>query len=480
MGSISRVSSYSVKWISVVIVIGDLFITIAGVVVGFWLRFGSGWFPQEFWHREDSVLRNLLFGEYIKLIGFGWFVLLTSYFRFSVFKYTGINKITANFKLVARWLVSANLLYLVGIIFLKIQPQVSRLFLVFSLLIILTGVLVWREFLFWLIFKHGLIRVRRGRVLFIDWNDRAEKIFRNLGIDTCAPFEIVGVIPGVVGFCNKLPDGVKRIDSDLSCLRLLIEEYKIDTIVVSELAGNSQNILKIVEVCELMMVDLKIIPSFFQVLISGLKVETLCSVPVLGLTDLPLDRLVNRCLKRCVDIVGAVVGMLGSVPLIIIFGIIIYCQSPGPIFYRQVRTGRRGKVFKIIKLRSMRLDAEKAGAQWAKKNDDRRIPIGRFLREWNVDEVPQFWNVFIGEMSLVGPRPERPELISRFQDTIPHYNSRLLSKPGITGWAQVNGLRGDTDLIERVLFDLDYLEKWSLQLDFTIMFRTFIKNQNAY
>jgi lipopolysaccharide/colanic/teichoic acid biosynthesis glycosyltransferase len=128
----------------------------------------------------------------------------------------------------------------------------------------------------------------------------------------------------------------------------------------------------------------------------------------------------------------------------------------------------------------MKLDAEKAGAQWAKKDDDRRLPIGAFLRAWNLDEVPQFWNVLTGEMSLVGPRPERPELIAGFQFEIPHYNARLMSKPGITGWAQINGLRGDTDLAERVRYDLYYLENWSLMLDFQIMVQTFLSRKNAY
>lgn len=163
------------------------------------------------------------------------------------------------------------------------------------------------------------------------------------------------------------------------------------------------------------------------------------------------------------------------------FGVLIYWESPGSIFYRQVRTGRRGRNFNIIKLRSMKLDAEKVGgAQWAKKDDDRRLKVGAFMRKWNIDEVPQFWNVLMGEMSLVGPRPERPELIVGFERSIPHYNARLMSKPGITGWAQVNGLRGDTDLAERVRFDLYYLENWHVLLDFQIMIQTFFKRDNAY
>src|SRR5262249_51443743 len=161
---------------------------------------------------------------------------------------------------------------------------------------------------------------------------------------------------------------------------------------------------------------------------------TISGVPILGVSSLPLDRVANRILKRTVDIAGSIVGLMISAPLIGVTGILIYLESPGSIFYRQLRTGRNGRNFQIIKLRSMRPNAESGGAQWARPNDDRRLRIGAFLREWNLDEVPQFWNVLKGEMSLVGPRPERPELIAGFQYRIPHYNARLAAKPGMTGW----------------------------------------------
>ena len=136
--------------------------------------------------------------------------------------------------------------------------------------------------------------------------------------------------------------------------------------------------------------------------------------------------------------------------------------------------------FDILKIRSMKLNAETPGTVgWTTKDDPRRLRIGAFIRKWNIDEVPQFWNVLVGDMSLVGPRPERPELIHNFKHEIPHYNARHNAKPGITGWAQVKGLRGDTDLGERIRCDLWYLENWSLVLDFQIMFMTFVRNDNA-
>jgi lipopolysaccharide/colanic/teichoic acid biosynthesis glycosyltransferase len=199
----------------------------------------------------------------------------------------------------------------------------------------------------------------------------------------------------------------------------------------------------------------KVVPSYFSILVSGLHVETISGIPILGVSRLPLDRLFNKLVKRLIDIAG-------------------------PILYRQRRLGRNGRTFEMLKLRSMRLDAEANGkVGWSTKDDPRRLRIGRFMRRWNIDEVPQFWNVLIGDMSLVGPRPERPELIRNFKHAIPHYNARHTVKPGITGWAQVNGLRGDTDLADRISHDLYYVEHWNLLLDLQTMLLTFLNNRNA-
>jgi exopolysaccharide biosynthesis polyprenyl glycosylphosphotransferase len=208
--------------------------------------------------------------------------------------------------------------------------------------------------------------------------------------------------------------------------------------------------------------------------------ETISGTPVLGNDGLPLNRLHNRVLKRLLDICGALAGLLIAAPVIAIFGALVYHESPGRVFYRQRRLGRKGRPFDMIKIRSMRLDAEKDGkVGWSTKEDSRRLRIGTFMRKWNIDEVPQFWNVLKGDMSLVGPRPERPELIRDFKHDIPHYNARHTIKPGITGWAQVNGLRGDTDLAERIRHDLFYVENWNVFLDLQTMFLTFFKRDNA-
>jgi len=259
-----------------------------------------------------------------------------------------------------------------------------------------------------------------------------------------------------------------------------LDNLALDIVLVVDVGVSAKHLEALASLCEKELVQFKVVPSYFSILVSGLHLESFSGIPILGLSRLPLDRMFNRLVKRIVDIVGAIFGLLLSLPLIAIFGTLIYLESPGPIFYRQRRLGRNGKMFHMLKLRSMRLDAEKDGKiGWSTKEDPRRLRIGAFMRRWNIDEVPQFWNVLKGEMSLVGPRPERPELIRNFKHQIPHYNARHTVKPGITGWAQVNGLRGDTDLTARIMHDLYYVEHWNLLFDFETMILTFFKDTNG-
>jgi exopolysaccharide biosynthesis polyprenyl glycosylphosphotransferase len=265
-------------------------------------------------------------------------------------------------------------------------------------------------------------------------------------------------------------------------LARLLQRNHVDIVVLTESDGlQREGVLSVAKVCETEHVQFKMVPHFFEILISGLRPDRIGETHVLGIEALPLTGYRSRVLKRTTDIVGAIVGLVLSAPLILFFGTWVYLESPGPIFYRQTRMGKNGRLFNIIKIRSMRVNAETPGqAQWAIPNDQRRLRIGTFMRKWNIDEVPQFWNVLTGEMSLVGPRPERPELIARFKYKIPHYQVRHTCCPGMTGWAQVNGWRGNTDLEERIYHDIWYVENWSIWLDIRIMLKTFYHQKNAY
>ena len=179
-------------------------------------------------------------------------------------------------------------------------------------------------------------------------------------------------------------------------------------------------------------------------------------------------------------LVSTIFMVVGS-PVFLLAAIGIILTDRGPIFFSQERVGQDGKYFKILKFRTMRVEAEKeTGPVWAKKDDDRCTRVGRFLRRFNIDELPQFWNVLKGDMSLVGPRPERPHFVDQFRSEVPRYMARHKVKSGITGWAQVNGLRGNTSLQERIKYDLYYMENWSVLFDLEILFMTLFAFRNAY
>jgi len=192
----------------------------------------------------------------------------------------------------------------------------------------------------------------------------------------------------------------------------------------------------------------------------------------------------NLVLKRAMDVAGAVVGLLLTAPLLGIMAGLVKLTSSGPVLYRQTRMGLDGRAFEILKFRTMRVDAEaETGVVWAQENDPRRTRLGAFLRRTSLDEIPQFWNVLKGEMSIVGPRPERPEFIAQCCQWFPRYMLRHKMKAGITGWAQVNGLRGNTSIEKRLEYDLYYIEHWSVWLDLKIMAMTLWKgmiHRNAY
>jgi len=215
-----------------------------------------------------------------------------------------------------------------------------------------------------------------------------------------------------------------------------------------------------------------------------LNVDDLGGTPLLTVRDIAL-RGYKLSLKRTLDLFGSVMGLIFLSPLILLTALLIRRESSGPVFYMQERMGLDGKPFPMIKFRSMRQDAEAAGPGWTVEGDPRVTRIGAFMRRTSWDEIPQLINVFLGHMSLVGPRPERPVWVYQFREQIPRYMERHREKSGMTGWAQVNGLRGDTSISERTDYDLWYVENWSLWLDIKIIARTVLqiflrRDENAY
>ena len=231
------------------------------------------------------------------------------------------------------------------------------------------------------------------------------------------------------------------------------------------------------------IVDIKVIPSLYEYITIGSGVENFNGLPIMNLQGSPLYGW-NLVLKRATDIIVASTALFLLSPVFIILAILVKLSSPGPVFYRQDRMSIGGDVFEMLKFRTMKVFAEEqTGAVWAKKDDPRRTRLGALLRKTSLDELPQLFNVLNGNMSLVGPRPERPIFITEFRKDIPNYMLRHKMKAGITGWAQINGWRGNTSIKKRIDCDLYYIENWSLKLDFSILIKTLFKgfiHRNAY
>jgi exopolysaccharide biosynthesis polyprenyl glycosylphosphotransferase len=454
-------------------ILGDLVMAVLAAYSAYWLRFHS--VLRDFGNFDAMTFRqyggHMALGSLSLVLVLGWQEIYHQ-----------------NVLLRSRWVSSkvakAILIWTAGFLAitlaLKLQPSISRVYVLLNGATGLLLILGWRSIFMHLLRAPGRIEALRQRTLFVGWNAEAAGLLRTLKRDQACAYDILGWVD------TGSEDSVSANENfpclgNLNEVERLVAAHAVDMVVVADLHGPREQMITLANLCEREMIQFKVIPSCFRVFVSGLTLETIAGTPVLGVTRLPLDDTFNVMMKRALDIVGATIGLILSAPVIAVFSAIVWLESRGAVFYRQRRWGCNGVPFDIIKIRSMKIDAEtNTGAKWCVKDDPRRLKIGAFMRKWNIDELPQFWNVLKGEMSLVGPRPERPELIAGFKHQIPHYNARHHSKPGMTGWAQVNGLRGDTDLGERIQSDLWYLENWSLWLDLQIMLLTFFKRDNAY
>lgn len=333
---------------------------------------------------------------------------------------------------------------------------------------------------------HGLLRAKlrrkgwgRDRVLIVGTGDVARMIFQKIQSNPALGYEVVGFIavngqdPSPV--CTPVLGGA----GDLA---QVIAAQRVDEVIIALPEASHQEILALVSECERGRVVIRVFPDLFQIMASQVSIGDLGGLPLLTVRDIAL-RGWRRAAKRAMDVVGAAVGLVLLSPLLMLVALLIKLDSPGPVFYVQERAGLDARPFAMLKFRSMRRDAEEEGPGWTTEGDPRVTRIGRILRRLNIDELPQLINVLLGEMSLVGPRPERPVYVEQFRRAIPRYMDRHWEKGGLTGWAQVNGLRGDTSIAERIKYDLWYIENWSLLLDIKIILRTLFqlfRSPNAY
>jgi Undecaprenyl-phosphate glucose phosphotransferase len=262
----------------------------------------------------------------------------------------------------------------------------------------------------------------------------------------------------------------------------VLDAQPVDQVILALPLEEQGQLREIMEVLALRTVDVKVVPDLFNYVTLRGGLEEFGGLPIISLQGAPLEGW-NRIAKRVFDILVSALALLLLSPVMLVLAVLVKLTSRGTVLYAQERMGMDGHLFNMYKFRTMRTDAEAAGARMATADDPRRTPIGTFLRKSSLDELPQFWNVLVGDMSLVGPRPERPVFIEEFKKQIPRYHLRHMVKSGITGWAQVNGLRGNTSIKDRIDYDLYYIENWSLLFDVKILLRTAFGgflSRNAY
>jgi exopolysaccharide biosynthesis polyprenyl glycosylphosphotransferase len=264
----------------------------------------------------------------------------------------------------------------------------------------------------------------------------------------------------------------------------VVKQHAIDHVFVALPHASSPAMMSLLDrLTRSCVVSIHVVPDLLQFMVLRSRVEDLDGLPTINLSEAPLEGW-SRFVKRGFDLVVAAGALVVLSPVMLLVALAIWLEDRGPIFYRQVRMGLDGKPFDIVKFRSMRVGAESVtGAVWAEKDDPRRTRVGRFIRETSIDELPQLFNVLLGDMSVVGPRPERPQFVEQFRSEFPHYMLRHKVRAGITGWAQVHGWRGNTSIRMRIEHDLYYIENWSLMLDLKILFMTLIhglRHENAY
>lgn len=294
------------------------------------------------------------------------------------------------------------------------------------------------------------------------------------------------VIRGILD--DNVPAGTEyrgiKVLGRIANLNIILPENRLDEIAITLGLSEYYRLEEIVALCEKSGVHTKFIPDYNKIIPTKPYTEDILGLPVINIRYVPLNNTFNALIKRAMDIVGSIVGIIVTSPLMILMCLIIKLTSPGPLIYKQERVGLHNQTFWMYKFRSMEVqpEAEEKKA-WTVKNDPRVTPIGKFMRHTSIDELPQLFNILKGNMSLVGPRPERPFFVEKFREEIPRYMVKHQVRPGLTGWAQVNGYRGDTSIKKRIECDLYYIENWSIGLDIKIIFLTFFKgfiNKNAY
>ncbi len=450
----------------------DGFVIIASYLFAYFLKFESGLLLYD----EGLPMQTYMTALYFLVPGY--LILYSKLDLYNTRRASGrkrelINVIKAN---TLGALIFMMTLYLIN------QPDFSR-----QMIFIFWGVCICLETI-----VRNMMRAlmmfwwRRGYnlkyVLLVGYSSSAESYINKVLLNPQWGYVIRGILDDNIERGTEYK-GIKVLGT-IDNLPLILPENKLDEIAITLSLGQYGRLKEIVGQCEKSGVHTKFIPDYAGVIPDRPYTEDIQGLPVINIRRVPLNNTLNSVVKRLVDIVGSAVGLIIASPIMIVSAILIKATSDGPVIFAQERVGLHNKPFQMYKFRTMIEQTESEEAKgWTTKDDPRVTKVGKFLRRTSLDELPQLFNIFVGQMSLVGPRPERPQFVEKFREEIPRYMIKHQVRPGLTGWAQINGLRGDTSIEKRIEHDLYYIENWTLEFDIKILlltiFRGFI-NKNAY
>ena len=420
--------------------------------------------------------------DYFALLGFIVPVYVLMYYACSV--YAPKRTVRRRFEIYG--IIKANtigILTLIIILYMVVREiNYSR-----SVMVIFYGFNVFLTSCFRLALRKGLRTIRsRGynlkHILLVGYSRAAEEYIDRLKDNPQWGYEAYGILD------NSIPAGTSykggQVLGSLTNLETILPENRLDEIAITLPLRDYDCLGEIVSTCEKSGVHTKFIPDYNSLIPSKPYTEDLMGLPVINIRYVPLTNTGNIIIKRIMDIIGSLAGILITSPVMLASALLVKLTSPGPVIFRQERVGLHNRPFYMYKFRSMEQQAPgEEKKAWTVRDDPRVTPVGRFLRRTSLDELPQLFNILKGDMSLVGPRPERPLFVEKFREEIPRYMVKHQVRPGLTGWAQVNGLRGDTSIRKRIEHDIYYIENWTFGFDIKIILLTFFTgfiNKNAY
>ncbi len=441
----------------------------------YWLTY---WFKLVLLDQQNYIE---IFELYIKSMAFVFPVFLISYMFVTLYGNMRTQSKGALLFLIAEGNVMGTLFLTLLLFFVKIE-NFSRLFLIYFAILDTAFMFIERVIVGKFI-DHSYAKGRhQSQVVIVGYSETAKAYLDRVLANPQWGYHIVGILDDEkqVGHSYK---GVAVIGSTEDLSELLSKNETDEIVICLKLTEHSK-LKTVVNTCEKSGVHTKFIPDYMNVLPTQPYTEDMQGLPVINIRYVPLMSWGNAAIKRAMDIFGSLFAIILFSPIMLIVAILVKTTSKGGVIFKQERVGKHNRPFKMYKFRSMVVQTDESEKdKWTTKNDARVTKVGAFIRKTSIDELPQFFNVLKGDMSLIGPRPERPFFVEKFKEEIPRYMVKHQVRPGITGWAQVNGWRGDTSISERIACDLYYIEHWSLKLDIKILFLTFFKgfvNKNAY